>query len=129
MVTVSQGEAVMLRQAFLAGTAGGLMVYASAVFAHARLQGTSPAADERLGVAPKSLTLRFNENVRLAVLKLSTAGSDVPIAFDRGAAAAAEVRVNLPSLAPGIYRVQWSALSTGDGHVVKGTFSFVIMAR
>ena len=119
----------MVRQAFLAVIAAGLMMSASAVFAHARLQGTSPAAGEQLGVAPNSLVLRFNENVQLAVLKLSTGGNDIPVAFDRGAAAASEVRVMLPSLAPGRYQVQWGALSTGDGHVVKGAFSFVIMAR
>ena len=30
------------------------------------------------------------------------------------------------ALAPATYRVQWSALTVDDGHVVKGTFSFVV---
>ena len=97
-------------------------------FAHARLLGTSPAAGAQLEAAPKVLTLRFDENVQLAVLKLSLGGADVPVPFDRGAAAASQVSVALPSLAPGTYRVQWSALTADDGHVVKGTFSFVVAA-
>ena len=97
-------------------------------FAHARLLGTSPAAGAQLDAAPKVLTLRFDENVQLAVLKLSVGGADVPVPFDRGAAAASQVSVALPSLAPGTYRVQWSALTADDGHVVKGTFSFVVAA-
>jgi methionine-rich copper-binding protein CopC len=117
----------MVKQAFLVVMVAGLM--SSTAFAHAKLQSASPAAGEQLDVAPKSLTLRFNENVQLAILRLSTANTDIPVAFDRGAAAASEVRVTLPPLAPGKYQVQWSALSTGDGHVVKGTFSFLILAR
>jgi methionine-rich copper-binding protein CopC len=98
-------------------------------FAHARLLSTSPAAGAQLDAAPKVLTLRFDEDVQLAVLKLSVGGADVPVPFDRGAAAAAEVSIALPSLAPGNYRVQWSALTADDGHVVKGTFSFVVSAH
>ena len=98
-------------------------------FAHARLLGTSPAAGAQLDAAPTVLMLRFDESVQLAVLKLSVGGADVPVPFDRGAAAASQVSVALPSLAPGTYRVQWSALTADDGHVVKGTFSFVVAAH
>jgi copper resistance protein C len=97
-----------------------------AVLAHAKLLGTAPATDEQLAAAPKQLTLRFNEAVQLGVLKLSADGKDIPIALDRGAAAAATVTVALPALVPATYRVQWSALTVDDGHVVKGTFSFVV---
>jgi methionine-rich copper-binding protein CopC len=38
------------------------------------------------------------------------------------------VTVELPALAPATYHVQWSALTVDDGHVVKGTFSFVVVA-
>jgi methionine-rich copper-binding protein CopC len=99
-----------------------------AALAHAKLLSTAPAADEQLAAAPKQLTLRFNEAVQLGVLKLSADGKDIPIALDRGAAAAAAatVSVALPALVPATYRVQWSALTVDDGHVVKGTFSFVV---
>jgi methionine-rich copper-binding protein CopC len=98
-------------------------------FAHAKLLGTSPEAGAQLEAAPKVLTLRFDENVQLAVLRLSVSGADVPVPFDRSAAAASQVSIVLPSLASGTYRVQWSALTADDGHVVKGTFSFVVAAH
>ena len=97
-----------------------------AVLAHAKLLSTAPATDEQLAAAPKQLTLRFNEAVQIGVLKLSAGGKDIPITLDRGAAAAATVTVALPALVPATYRVQWSALTVDDGHVVKGTFSFVV---
>jgi copper resistance protein C len=118
----------MLRQVWLACTAAVMILPLTAV-AHAKLLGTSPAAGAQVDVAPKALTLKFNEAVQLAVLKLSSEGKDIPVAFDRGAAAAAQVSVALPALAAGTYQVQWSAITADDGHVVKGTFSFLIASH
>jgi methionine-rich copper-binding protein CopC len=97
-----------------------------AAFGHAKLLSTDPATGAQLAVAPKQMTLQFNEAVQIGVLKLSADGQDIPIELDRGAAAASKVTVALPALAPATYRVQWSALTVDDGHVVKGTFSFVV---
>jgi methionine-rich copper-binding protein CopC len=119
-------KSIMIMRGFLAAALGGLVV-AGAVFGHARLQSTSPPADARLELAPRTLTLTFNENVRLAVLTLRTGAKDVPLAIDRNAPAAPQVVVALPVLAPGTYQVAWSALSPDDGHVVKGSFSFSIV--
>jgi copper resistance protein C len=94
-------------------------------FGHAKLLSASPAAGAQLAAAPPALTLKFNEAVQLAVLKLSTQGKDIPLTFDRSAAAP-QVTAALPALAPGTYQVQWSALTVDDGHVVKGSFTFVI---
>lgn len=99
---------------------------AGPVFGHAKLLSTLPAADARLTEAPASLTLTFNENVRLAVLKLTTAGHEVPVKIDREAAAAPSVTIALPPLTAGKYQVQWSALTPSDGHVVRGTYFFVV---
>jgi copper resistance protein C len=112
-----------------AACAAAAMLSPITAFAHAKLLGSSPAPGAQLGVPPKALTLRFDEKVQLAVLKLSAGGTDIPVPFDRSVQAAPEVSVALPSLAPGTYRVQWSALTADDGHVVKGTFSFVVTAR
>jgi copper resistance protein C len=103
------------------------MILAGSAFGHARLRSTNPAADAELHVAPKTLTLTFSEEARLAVLTLSVGGKEIPVTVDRNAPAAAQVTVALPSLAPGKYLVQWSALSPGDGHVTKGAFSFAIV--
>ena len=104
--------------------AGGLLPLAA--LAHAKLLGTAPATGEQLAAAPKELTLRFNEAVQIGVVKLSAGGKDIPIRLDRGAAASSTVTVPLPALSPATYRVQWSALTVDDGHVVKGAFSFVV---
>jgi methionine-rich copper-binding protein CopC len=95
------------------------------VLAHAKLLATAPASGATLTVAPKVLTLKFNEAVQIAVLKLTLAGKDVPLSVDHGATSA-EVSVALPALGPGSYQVQWSALTVDDGHVVKGSFAFTV---
>jgi methionine-rich copper-binding protein CopC len=97
-----------------------------AALGHAKLLSTVPATGAQLAVAPKQMTLEFNEAVQLGVLKLSSDGKDVPIELDRGATAASKVTIALPALAPATYLVQWSALTVDDGHVVKGSFSFVV---
>jgi methionine-rich copper-binding protein CopC len=104
---------------------GGLLPLAA--LGHAKLLSTVPATGEQLAVAPKQMTLEFNEAVQIGVLKLSADGKDIPIALDHGTAGASTVTVALPALAPATYRVQWSALTVDDGHVVKGTFSFVVL--
>ena len=109
---------------WLACIAAGLLPLAA--LGHAKLLSTAPAMGAQLAAAPKQLTLQFDEAVQIGVLKLSADGKDIPIELDRGAAAAPKVTVPLPVLAPGTYRVQWSALTVDDGHVVKGTFSFVV---
>ena len=102
------------------------MLLAGPAFGHAKLLRTLPAADAQLPAAPPSLTLTFNENVRLAVLTLTADGKTIPVTVDRNLPPAPQVSVPLPALTAGKYQVQWSALSAADGHVTKGTFSFVI---
>jgi len=115
----------MVKHWLLAAVTG--VILAGPAFGHAKLRSTIPAADAQLRVAPESLSLSFNEDVRLAQLSLSVGGKAIPVTLDRGAPAAAEVTVKLPALPVGIYQVQWSALSSADGHVTKGSFSFTIL--
>jgi methionine-rich copper-binding protein CopC len=95
-------------------------------FGHAKLLESSPAAGAEITGSPPALTLTFNENVRLGVLKLSTAGHAVPVVIEPNPAAVRVVTIKLPPLTAGAYDVQWSALTPSDGHVVKGRYSFVI---
>jgi copper resistance protein C len=108
-------------------TAAAAMTLAGAAFGHAKLRSTVPPADAQLQTPPKSLTLSFNEDVRLAALTLTAGDTQIPVTVDRTAPAASQVTVALPVLAAAKYQVQWSVLSTGDGHVAKGTFSFTIL--
>lgn len=107
----------------------GLLLALSAIgtaCAHARLLETRPGAGAEIATAPGALTLTFNEAVRLAVLKLSSAGHEVPIKIERGAPPASTVSVSLPPLTSGKYDVEWSAVTVDDGHVVKGGYWFII---
>jgi methionine-rich copper-binding protein CopC len=103
-----------------------VLLLSGSALGHAKLLSTEPAAGAQLTRPPAALTLTFNEKVRLATLQLTTAGHKIPVTLDRAAAEAASVTVTLPTLAPGRYEVQWSALTSDDGHVVKGTYAFVV---
>jgi methionine-rich copper-binding protein CopC len=102
------------------------LLFAAAAQGHAKLRASVPAADAQLAVAPKTLTLSFSESARIAVLTLANQGKPITLKLDRTAAAATEVSIALPELAPGTYQVTWSAISADDGHVSKGSFSFSV---
>jgi methionine-rich copper-binding protein CopC len=96
-------------------------------FAHANLRSSVPAADARLAHAPATLTLNFSEQAHLAVLKLNSSGTSLPVAVDREAKPSSTVVVTLPALKPGKYEVEWSAIAADDGHITKGSFSFTVL--
>lgn len=103
-----------------------LVMAAGPCFGHAKLTGSVPAGDSQLASAPKALTLTFNEAATLAVLKLVSAGKEIPIPLDKSLKPGREFTLSLPSLVPGSYVVQWSAVAADDGHVTKGSFTFTI---
>jgi methionine-rich copper-binding protein CopC len=114
-------------------TAVGLAVILSlpwsvACVAHAKLKSSEPAANAQVAHAPATLTLHFSEPAQLAVLKLMLSGASVAVTVDRGAKASSTVVVVLPALKPGKYQVEWSAIAADDGHVTRGSFSFIVLA-
>ena len=96
-------------------------------FSHAKLQSSVPAANAQLAHAPPTLTLNFSEEAQLAVLKLISSGTIVPVTVDRGAKPSSAVVVALPALKSGKYEVEWSAIASDDGHITKGSFSFTVL--
>jgi copper resistance protein C len=118
------GDFIMVRL-WIPAAALGLM-FCGPAFGHAKLLATVPSADAQLPASPKTLSLSFNEEVHLAVLRLTAGGKDIPLTLDRAAPAASHISVALPPLPAGKYQAQWSALSADDGHVTKGTFSFTV---
>ena len=107
---------------FRLAAAAAVLIFPLMVLAHAKLLSTSPAAGAELAAAPKALTLDFNENVQLAVLKVSSGGKDVAVPYDSGASAS-HVAVPLPALAPGylsgpVERLDRGRRPRGQGHVL-----------
>lgn len=122
----NHGRSSVIKVTLLAMTAT-VTLMSGVAFAHAKLQHLSPADNALLVIAPKTLTLTFDEDVQLGVLKLNAAGNEIPVAIDRAGKASRIVTVTLPVLMPGKYEVRWSALAADDGHVTKGAFSFTVM--
>jgi len=90
---------------------------------------SNPAADARLQRAPKEVRVVFSEppdarGSELAVLDASGAR------VDNGDTAASDeangLRVSLKEVGEGGYLVAWSALSSVDGHLTRGSFAFAV---
>lgn len=98
--------------------------------AHAELVETDPAEGAVVETAPETVTLTFNEPVRLTSQEIAVydAGGD-PVASTAGATGA-EVTVRLTDAAgleDGTYVVSWNVLS-GDGHPISGALTFSVGA-
>jgi methionine-rich copper-binding protein CopC len=111
----------------IALTLAAVLALANVSHGHARLVSSSPAGGAQVGEAPKVLTLTFDEEVKLAKLTLTRDGAPISINLDTSAPGAKTVTVPVTPLAPGAYALHWTALSTDDGHVTKGTFTFTVI--
>ena len=103
------------------------LLCALAASAHAMLESTSPANQATVARAPAALELRFSHPSRLTSLRLRHEGRDTALTIDPFATATSHVSVALPVLKAGTWQVHWGALS-GDGHAMKGNWSFTISA-
>ena len=116
-----------MRHALLIAAFAALALPAQA-FAHATLERTSPAFEQRLRTSPHIVTLRFDQYIeRLPdAIRLYSAHGELPVPGIRtdGRALIASV----PKLRRGAYTIRWHALS-GDGHVVSGVFTFGVRAK
>ena len=99
----------------------------TAAFAHAHLVRSTPAGTVK--TAPSEVTLKFNERLEpsfsSAIIR-DAAGKQVDKAdahVDKSDRTV--VRVSLPPLEPGVYTVEWRAMSS-DTHKVNGTFTFKV---
>ena len=101
------------------------LVLPAGASAHARILETDPAFRERVELAPRAVSLRFDQPVTAfqdSILVHTSAGrlvSGRAITADDGRV----VRVSLRSVPRGPYTVRWHALS-GDSHVISGVFTF-----
>jgi methionine-rich copper-binding protein CopC len=100
-----------------------------AAFAHAYLDRAVPEAGSTVQGPPAEVKLWFSHALEAAyssVRVVDKDGKQVDRRDTRLDAAEAKVlKVTLPSLAPGAYRVLWRVLSA-DGHVTRGEFGFEV---
>lgn len=101
--------------------------------AHPRLVSASPAANGHLAVAPVEISVTFNENLTLALSKLTLLNATrQPVALDSlrsgsGGDSKTFLARTIGTLAAGRYTVKWQAAGS-DGHPMRGEFSFVVDA-
>jgi copper resistance protein C len=115
--------------AVLAASAVLVLSGTMAAFAHAHLVRATPAVGSTVQAAPGEVALRFSEKLEpkfSSVVVRDSAGKQV----DKGDAAVDKadrmvIRVLLPPLEPGVYKVEWKAVSA-DTHKVNGDFTFKI---
>lgn len=120
----------MTRRLVVAGlvTLAALGVLAAPAAAHARLEGTSPAADAVLDDRPTEVVLRFTEAVDPGLGGVEVIAPDGGRA-DRGRSEQADgdriVRVPVDAVTQGTYTVAWSVVSA-DSHNISGSFVFSV---
>ncbi|MFC7727134.1 copper resistance CopC/CopD family protein [Nocardioides sp. GCM10028917] len=98
--------------------------------AHAELIDTDPAEGSVVETAPDTVTLTFNEPVRLTSQEIAVYDAAGDVVGSTAGATGTEVTVDLTGaadLADGTYVVSWNVLS-GDGHPISGALTFSVGA-
>lgn len=98
--------------------------------AHASLERANPMPGAVLVQAPSDIRLQFTEPVDPKFTSVAVFAADGR-RVDHGtpqvdATSPTTVAVSVESLSEGIYSIPWRALSTVDGHVTQGAFSFAV---
>ena len=108
-----------------------ILVAASArLEAHAFLKDAIPSVGSTVQTSPNEVRIRFTENVEPAFSSMqvfNASGKEVDkrdVRLDRTDHAL--LRVSLPSLEAGIYKVVWRVVSV-DTHVTNGNFTFRVV--
>jgi methionine-rich copper-binding protein CopC len=106
-----------------------ILLSGAPAFAHAHLNGSTPAANATLSSAPSEVALNFSEEIepKFSSIVVKDAKGTRVDANDAHIAAgnAKQLVVSLKSLAAGSYEVDWKATSV-DTHKTSGSFSFRI---
>lgn len=115
----------------LVGALSGLLSAPGRVLAHAGLESSTPAASSVLDVSPPLISLDFDEDIDTPLTSIQlfdqrglTIATGAPTQGGDGSI----VQTTVPTLAQGTFAVVWR-VSSADGHVVTGAFSFQIGTR
>lgn len=102
---------------------------ATQAFAHAHLASSTPADKATVTVSPSELDLSFTEELNLKFTGVKITGPKAtavktgdPMLMDGDKGLMVPVS---EQLAPGVYTVEWHALSA-DGHKTDGSYSFTV---
>ena len=104
-------------------------LFAREVSAHASLVRANPANNESLRRAPTRVVLNFSEPVERTLTEIKVTDKDANrvdeggTKFDDNDRAFASV--GLKALEPGLYSVEWSNVSSVDGHAYSGRYPFI----
>ena len=121
-----QGSVVSMSKISLAVAALFAVLATSTAFAHAKLLSSTPADHEKLNASPAQMVLNFSEEGEMGPIKLMLGTTEIPVALDWSGTARKSFLIKLPHLAAGDYTLQWSMMSTDDGHVTRGSFGFTV---
>lgn len=128
MQHMTKFAALTNRRSALPMLLAGLILSLSAVaaLAHAHLLRASPA-ENASGPSPSEIALKFSEPLETAfsaIVVLDASGRQVDKHDTRlDKSDGVTLRVSLPALATGQYRVEWRAVST-DSHKIQGGYTF-----
>jgi copper transport protein len=104
-----------------------LLLPAQSAEAHAILISANPPPNIGLGTPPDAVTLRFSEPLRVppsSIRVLDESGRNLVRSLRRISTDPQSMRAALPTLERGVYRVEWKAISTLDGHTISGSYQF-----
>lgn len=111
-----------------ASTATWLALLATPVSAHAALEETYPANGALLDGPPSEIRLSFTEPPDLSLTTIEVvdrSGALVPTGpVERIPESGRAIRVGVEDIPDGVFTVSWRTVSTVDGHVTSGAFSF-----
>lgn len=98
-----------------------------AAHAHSTKEGTVPEDGAELEAAPSTVAIAFDEAATLTrvILTRSYEGQSDETRLSVPREARQMTELEAPDLGPGLYTVDWRALSA-DGHPVNGSFSFTV---
>jgi copper transport protein len=103
-----------------------VLAFPSTAWAHATLERTSPRVGQRLEASPRTVTLEFDQSVRVlpnGIRVFDAQGRIVSGAPRISPADPRVVKAPLRLLARGPYTVRWATISN-DSHVGRGVFTF-----
>lgn len=103
---------------------------ASAVLAHAALQGATPGPGDIVTGSPAQIVAQFSQNLdpsRTSLEVRDSSGARVARGGELGDGPR-EFRLDLPQLEPGVYEVRWTTYSTEDDQVERDAYTFEVLA-